>query len=171
MKLILSDRRLDIRVKSESEIYYFDLSSLRIAGCTGCFGCWVRTPGRCVIRDDAPQVYSCMAESDAVLYVSRLKYGGYDTIMKTMLERAIPVQKAFIRIHCGETHHVQRLVVPKRATLIVYGAEDKEECDIFRQLAARNARNMNFESYEIVFTTESMVDVMVRNVLQKWERS
>lgn len=170
MKLILSDKRLDIRVGSKSEICYFDLSSLKIAGCMGCFGCWTRTPGRCVIRDDAPRVYSCMAASDVVLYVSRLRYGGYDTVMKTMLERAIPVQQAFIRIHCGETHHVQRSVVPKRATFLVYGAGDEEECDIFRQLVARNARNMSFESYEIVFTTESLVDDMVRNVLQKWEK-
>ena len=29
---------------------------------------------------------------------------------------------------------------------------------------------MNFESYEIQFTTESMIDDMVKQVLQKWEK-
>lgn len=30
---------------------------------------------------------------------------------------------------------------------------------------------MNFEHYEILFTTESMVDDMVKYVLEKWEKS
>ena len=118
MKLILSDKRLDISVDPEKDIHYFDLSNLKIANCMGCFACWTQTPGRCVIRDDATRIYPCIAASDAVLY----------------------------------------------------GAEDEEERAIFRQLVERNARNMNFESYEIQFTTESMIDDMVKQVLQKWEK-
>lgn len=166
MKLILSDRPLNIPIQDRDKIHYIDLSSLKIANCTGCFSCWTKTPGRCIIRDDATQVYPRIAESDTVLYVSRLKYGSYDTVMKTMLERAIPIQQAFIRIHHGETHHVQRAVASKKATIIAYGAEDKEEYSIFRQLVSRNAHNMNFEHYEILFTTESMVDDMVKYVLE-----
>lgn len=170
MKLILSDKPLHIAIPQQDEIKYFDLSSLKIANCMGCFGCWTKTPGKCIIRDDATKVYPCIAESEQVLYVSRLKYGGYDTIMKTMLERAIPMQQAFIRIHNGETHHVQRTVVPKQATIIAYGDISDEEKDIFRQLVARNAGNMMFTSYEILFTTEAMLDDMVKTTLQKWEK-
>ena len=114
MKLIMSDRPLHLDLPDNDEIRYVDLSSLKIANCVGCFGCWTRTPGRCVIRDDATRVYPLIAQSDTVVYVSRLRYGGYDSTMKTMLERAIPIQQAFIRIHRGETHHVQRAVVPNR---------------------------------------------------------
>lgn len=170
MKLILSDRPLDIHFSNPHEIRYFNLSELKIANCTGCFGCWTKTPGKCVIRDDATRVYPCIARSNAILYVSRLKYGGYDTVMKTMLERAIPIQQAFIRIHQGETHHVQRNVIPKKAVIIAYGDIDDEEQDIFRELIARNARNMNFENYEIIFTSESMTDIMVTKILEQWEK-
>ena len=114
MNLILSDRPLDLSGLSTSGTEYFDLSRLKIANCVGCFGCWTKTPGRCVIRDDAVRVYPCIAASDRVLYVSRVRYGGYDVPMKTMLERAIPVQQAFLRLHRGETHHVQRAVAPSR---------------------------------------------------------
>ena len=106
MKLILSDKPLYIDLQDSDKIKYMDLSSMKIANCVGCFGCWTKTPGCCVIRDDATKVYPLIAKSDSVLYISRLKYGGYDTIMKTMLERAIPIQQAFIRIYKGETHHV-----------------------------------------------------------------
>lgn len=171
MKLILSDRPLNIPIQDKDKIHYIDLSRLKISNCVGCFGCWTKTPGRCVIRDDATQVYPLIAQSDTVLYISRLKYGSYDTVMKTMLERAIPIQQAFIRTYHGETHHVQRAVIPKKATIIAYGAEDNEEYSIFRQLVLRNAHNMNFEHYEILFTTESMVGTMVKYVLEKWEKS
>lgn len=170
MKLIMSDRHLNINVNLGHDYKYFDLSTMKIANCMGCFGCWTKTPGRCVIRDDATRVYPYIAASNMLLYVSRLKYGGYDTVMKTMLERAIPIQQAFIRIYHNETHHVQRAVLLKKATIIAYGDVDEEERDIFRQLVARNACNMNFESYEIVFELESVVDNAVKQILEKWEK-
>lgn len=169
MKLIMSDKPLNINIQNGNDTKYFDLSSLKIANCMGCFRCWTKTPGKCVIRDDATAVYPCIAKSDKVIYVSRLKYGGYDSVMKTMLERAIPIQQAFIRIHNDETHHVQRAVTPKQATIIAYGDIDEEERDIFRNLIARNASNMSFESYNIIFTTEAMLDDMVNKVLETWD--
>ena len=68
MKLIMSDRPLDVAITDPAEVKYVDLSSLKIANCTGCFGCWTRTPGRCVIRDDATRVYPLIAASDTLLY-------------------------------------------------------------------------------------------------------
>ncbi len=170
MKLILSDKPLDIVLPDKEEIKYVDLSALKIANCIGCFGCWTKTPGRCVIRDDATKVYPYIAQSDTLLYVSHIRYGGYDTVMKTMLERAIPIQQAFIRIHEGETHHVQRLVAEKSATIIAYGDIVEEEKEIFNQLVQRNAHNMNFKSYEVIFVTENMLDKAVEKVLETWKR-
>ena len=114
MNLVLSDRKFNFLNQQYPTIQFIDVSRLNIANCVGCFGCWTKTPGKCVIRDDAVKVYPQIAASDRILYVSKIKYGGYDTVMKTMLERSIPVQQAFIRLLHGETHHVQRDVVPKR---------------------------------------------------------
>ncbi len=168
MKLILSDKPLNITVKNE-DIKYIDLSSLKISNCVGCFGCWTKTPGKCVIRDDAVKVYPEIAKSNTLLYVSHIKYGGYDSVMKTMLERAIPVQQAFIRLVNGETHHVQRKVVPKNATIIAYGEIGDEERGVFEKLVSRNAHNMCFEKYHIVFTTEEKLEEIVMSEVKKWE--
>ena len=171
MKILLSDRPLSLNLGDREDLVYFDLSRMKIANCVGCFGCWTKTPGRCVIRDDAVKVYPCLAKSDRALYVSRVRYGGYDTVMKTMLERAIPVQQAFIRLLDGETHHVQRAVVPKRAVIVAYGTRDEEERALFRRLVARNAKNMSFQSYDIHFTAEEAVEETVRREVEAWERS
>lgn len=168
MNLILSDRPFELSIAEDT--VFKDLSSLKIANCVGCFGCWTRQPGKCVIRDDAVTVYPLIAESRNIIYVSRVKYGGYDTIMKTMLERAIPVQQAFIRIHNGETHHVQRDVKPKKAVIIAYGAKNDEEKQVFRALVDRNSRNMNFESHEVIFAEEENLSDVLKEQAAKWKK-
>lgn len=169
MNLILSDRSFDLPLSKQS-VEFIDLSRLKISNCTGCYGCWTKTPGKCVIRDDAVKVYPKIAVSDRVLYVSKVKYGSYDTIMKTMLERAIPVQQAFIRLLHGETHHVQRAVVPKQATIIGYGNISEEEKEIFTKLIGRNAKNMCFEDYRVIFSREKELEQVVRKEVLSWEK-
>ncbi len=141
MRLILTDRALRVAVPDDGKTAYVDLTTRKIA------------------------------RSDTLLYVSRIRYGGYDTVMKTMLERAIPVQQAFIRVVDGETHHEQRAVVPKRATIVAYGAETPDELELFRQLIARNARNMNFTEHRVLFVREDEVDDTVKQLIATWERS
>ena len=170
MKLILSDRSFQLPAIGEP-VKLVDLSKLNIAHCVGCFGCWVKTPGKCVIRDDAVAVYPLIAQSTQILYVSRVKYGGYDAPVKTMLERAIPVQQAFLRIWQGETHHVQRRVAPKEAVILGYGAISSEEKAVFSRLAARNAKNMCFEKYRVVFAAEDELEAVVRNEVLSWQIS
>ena len=118
MRLLLSDAPLPAGLPIRKNWHYLDLNQLRIANCRGCFGCWVKTPGRCVIRDDAVSVYPLIARSSDLIYVSRIFCGSYDVPMKTMLERSIPVQQAFIRLYHGETHHMQRAVVEKDAVIL-----------------------------------------------------
>lgn len=170
MNLILSDRSISFLSEDNSSVNYVDLSELNIANCKGCFGCWTKTPGKCVIRDDAARVYPLIAASRYLIYISRIRYGCYDSVMKTMLERAIPVQQPFIRLLEGETHHVQRAVVPKNAMIIAYGASSDEEKDIFHRLVQRNAKNMNFADYRIIFTNEDELETIVRNEVEKWEK-
>ena len=171
MRLVLSDTALPTGLPVREDWHYVDLSQLKIADCMGCFSCWVRTPGRCVIRDDAVVVYPLIAHSDHVIYVSRLFCGSYDVPMKTMLERAIPIQQAFIRIHHGETHHIQRAVAEKDAVILAYGDTGDEEQALFRLLAARNAHNMLFRSWSVRFLREEELAGAIREEVRAWESS
>ena len=171
MRLVLSDTALPAGLPVREDWHYVDLSQLRIANCVGCFGCWTKTPGRCVIRDDAVRVYPLIARSEQVLYVSRVKYGSYAPVMKTMLERAIPIQQAFIRIHHGETHHIQRAVAEKDAVILAYGDTGDEEQALFRLLAARNAHNMLFRSWSVRFLREEELAGAIREEVRAWESS
>ena len=171
MNLVLSDRNLSLLWEEFPGTVFIDLSKLQIANCIGCFGCWTKTPGRCVIRDDAVKVYPLIAASERILYVSRVRYGGYDTVMKTILERSIPIQQPFIRLLDGETHHFQRDVAQKKASIIGYGDLTSADRQVFRRLTERNAKNMNFKDYTILFTAEDGVDNLARKEIAAWKKS
>ena len=170
-KLIVSDRSLEIEGLSHAGVRWIDLSELNLSNCVGCFGCWTKTPGRCVIRDDAVSVYPLIARSSDLIYVSRIFCGSYDVPMKTMLERSIPVQQAFIRLYHGETHHMQRAVVEKDAVILAYGDTGVEEQAIFRELVARNAHNMLFRSWRVRFIGEEELSSAITEEVHKWEGS
>lgn len=169
MNLIVSDRSLQHPLPfDKQQVKFIDLSRQSISNCIGCFGCWVKTPGKCVIRDDAPKIYPLIAQSTHLLYISRICFGGYDTPMKTLLERTIPIQKAFIRLYHGETHHVQRRVAPKNAVIIAYGSSDPQEQELFQRLVARNANNMQFHEWKVVFVSEDDIDAAVKKEVSTW---
>ena len=169
MNLILTDRPLPENLRN-GPYRYADVSAEKIAPCMGCFACWTKTPGKCVIRDAAVNIYPAIAAAENVMYISRVVYGSYDIPMKTMLERAIPIQMAFIRLLDGETHHVQRAVALKKAVIIAYGDTGEEEREVFRRLAERNAKNMSFKSWRIVFVNENETESAVMEAVREWQK-
>ena len=55
-------------------------------------------------------------------------------------------------------------------TILAYGDISSEEKELFRKLVARNAANMNFESYEVRFTTEAMLNDVVKEIVERWKK-
>lgn len=168
MDLILTDSPLP-SLPTGGDFQLVNVAEQAIAPCVGCFGCWIKTPGRCVIRDDAPAIYPHIARCDRLLVVSRLFLGCYDLPMKRLMERSLPNQQAFIRLHHGESHHVQRAVKPKELTVVAYGAQDEEEQAVFDRWLARNALNTLAEHYTIHFAdSQAQAEDLAGKVVQAW---
>lgn len=108
----------------------------RIRPCTGCFCCWLKTPGRCVIRDGFEHMGALLSEADELLIISRCSFGGFSPFVKNVMDRSIGYLLPYFRIIQGEMHHRIR---PKRAPLplriLFYGEditeEEKEEAESY----------------------------------------
>lgn len=119
------------------------LNGEEIEPCRGCFGCWVKTPGLCVITGDAVNELSRnLVRSDAVVVVSELTYGGFSFDTKAFLDRIIPIISPFFEIYRGQMHHKKRYAAFPCWVTVGYGESTEKERALFCELAERNALNM-----------------------------
>lgn len=117
---------------------------LRIASCTGCFDCWIRTPGICVLDDDATQVAHALSLAERVVFLSPLVFGTYCAAIKGALERSIRVLLPTFRTLHGETHHPHRYEMsPHLVGIGLADRPDAEAEEIFHDHFLRNGLNFN----------------------------
>jgi multimeric flavodoxin WrbA len=113
-----------------------------IAPCLGCFGCWVKTPGECVIDDDGRAVAQAAVRSDILVYVTPVTFGGFSSELKKAVDRLIPNISPFFAKVQGETHHRRRYArSPSLIGLGVLPQPDREAEAIFKTLVEHNALN------------------------------
>jgi len=140
---MIFDLMLEELKKLNWEVVSIVLEDKEIAYCTGCFGCWVQTPGECVIKDFEENVVRDMVHSDLIIYLTSIMFGGYSSILKKALDRQIGrVLPYFVKVN-GEVHHSKRY--EKQQSLLSIGLLDKHDAekeDIFKTLVSRNAINM-----------------------------
>lgn len=113
-----------------------------IKACLGCFKCWIQTPGECIINDFARDVNQKMINSDYLIYLSPIVYGGYSAELKKAIDRSISLISPFFRVYHNEIHHEPRY--DKYPKLIVIGTlpePDIHQESIFTDLVERNILN------------------------------
>jgi multimeric flavodoxin WrbA len=122
----------------------FILQDMEITHCRGCFGCWVQTPGRCVINDDGREVAKAFIQSDLVALLTPVTFGGYSSELKKALDRVISILAPFFMKIKGEVHHKRRYEnYPRLMAVGVLPKPDEESERIFKTLVSRNAINFH----------------------------
>ncbi len=150
-----SDDRMGAKVRSlltsifserGDSVEYLLLRDLKIAPCAGDFFCWIKTPGICRNSDDNRLVAKTMIQSDCMIILTPVRFGGYSSLLKEGLDHLIQnVSPLFTKVH-HETHHKKRYA--DYPSLYVYGwldAPDPNAEQIFKHLVGRNSINFNAE--------------------------
>lgn len=120
--------------------------------CIGCFGCWLKSPGTCVIPDRCGRAPQILAKSEEMIIISRIVYGGYSPDIKAVLDRSIGYTMPYFRIVNGEMHHTMRYENPFKLTVHFYGESiGEKEAEIARRLVPANAINLGAESHNVFF--------------------
>lgn len=82
--------------KLNAEIESLNLSDFNIRPCLGCFGCWSKTPGKCVIEDDVASILEKELAADIIIWSFPLYYFGLPAPMKALLDRHLPTVLPFM---------------------------------------------------------------------------
>jgi multimeric flavodoxin WrbA len=123
------------------------LAANTIESCRGCFSCWLKTPGKCVIKDDMAGLLEKFSGSDIVVFATPLYVDNVTGIMKNFMDRLIPlVDPHFDKDKGGECVHKSRS--DKTVKLVVIsncGFPEQSHFQVLELLFKRIARNMRSE--------------------------
>jgi multimeric flavodoxin WrbA len=112
----------------------------------------------CVIDDDGRKVAKKIIQSDLLVFLTPVTFGGYSSELKKAVDRMVcpSLLPFFIRIG-GEVHHPSRY--EKTPILVVLGvlpSQEPESEELFETLVARNAINMHTHGHSgIVYSTDA----------------
>jgi multimeric flavodoxin WrbA len=121
-----------------------------LAFCVGCFGCWVKKPGECVIDDGMSQINRNFIDSDIVVYFCPVVFGQPSANIKITLDRWLPNILPFFEIRPdGSTMHPGRYERYPKKIMIGYGnALSEEDQILFTDITKKHLRNVETFIYD-----------------------
>ena len=152
----------DLREKQDGELYE-DIQNLYgeqlqivklgeyITACIGCWNCWLKTPGQCVMKDQMAESYPEYVNSDTVILLMDTAQGFISHQAKAFFDRTIPHYHPYIEMVDGECHHVARYEgYPDM--VFYYDAEDltHQEEQVIEDYLYRTAYHYKSKAHRIV---------------------
>lgn len=123
-----------------------------IHNCIGCFGCWIKTPATCVIRDKYGDMGEYLSKCKDVIIISKCCYGGFSPFIKCVLDRSISYIHPYFAIKSGEMHHRARYNNNIDLQVWFYGENITEKEKITAQkLVKANSINLDCNVNKITF--------------------
>lgn len=160
MKLIITDiKNPNFKISGEHQIIS---PQSDIKPCIGCFACWTKTPGQCVIRDGYDKTGITMGKCDELIIVSECRYGSVSSFVKAVQDRAISYIHPCFVIKKGEMHHKRRYDNILKLSAYFYGSNiTEEEKENAKNLMQSNVDNYNGELCDVRFfnSKEDLEDV------------
>jgi len=106
----------------EHEIHVIRVIEKNIAPCRGCFGCWQRMDGHCVIEDDQNGILDLYRRADLIIWSFPLYCYGMPSHLKAVLDRTIPLVKMNMEKQPdGTVRHEALADFSKIRTLVICG--------------------------------------------------
>ena len=155
MQLVIHD------LKEENIPFNFDKDTIVISdnktikSCMGCFGCWTKTPGACIISDAYKNMGELLSKCDKLIIISECCYGGYSPFVKNVLDRSISYIHPYFAIRNKEMHHKRRYKNHFTVKTYFYGEGlTLREMETAKSLVKANAINYDCKQYEISFSRD-----------------
>lgn len=139
------------------------LRDLQARYCTGCWACWVKTPGKCIFEDDSHQVCRAVIQSDFVLFASPVLMGYLSALLKKFIDKLIPLVHPYITVDHGEAHHWARYApgqYPPGGLLLEKPAgADEEDLEIITAIHERTMLNLKTRNAFTLLTDRPVKEV------------
>lgn len=120
-----------------------NISKKNIEYCQGCFACWTKTPGKCVIKDDMGDLIEQYIKADLIVWSFPLYYFGMPSKIKAFLDRMLPTSLPYMHINENETSgHPSRYNLSHQRYVLI------STCGFY---TTKNNYDALFRQFEIMF--------------------
>jgi multimeric flavodoxin WrbA len=127
---ILLDHLVQGMREAGAEVEVINLHKKKIRYCSGCFTCWTKTPGLCLHKDDMTnEIFPKYLECDLSVLATPLYHFTVNALMKTFIERTLPIAQPFFVKRNGVTSHPLRRQFPLTVVLSVAGFPEESGFD------------------------------------------
>ena len=126
----------------EVEVKTYNLYTMKIGGCLGCYGC--KESGKCVVKDDMQQIYQDIDNADGVIFATPVFLGQMSANLKLAADRLF----AYIK------QDYTSFLAPNKKVLFVVtfaGGHSSRYRDYF-DLSGRSIQFQGFGEYKILIT-------------------
>ena len=124
----------------------------KIKNCTGCFCCWIKNPGRCILKDGYENLAELYSKAEKITIISKCCYGTYSPFVKNVLDRSIPYLLPFFKLKNNEMHHTIRYKKKLLLEVYFYGKDLTElEKNIAEKTVKANCINLNVKKFNVSF--------------------
>ena len=111
-------------------VEYIKLKDKNIKNCTGCYTCWTKTPGKCIYKDDMPELLEKYRSADLVVFASPLYIFNVTGILKTFMDRLLPIMKPYMLVsEDGYISHPDRYPEQGEQGFVVFSAAGFPDLD------------------------------------------
>lgn len=93
-----------------------------IKPCLGCYGCWFKTPGKCVQNDGMAEILAKIAKADLIIWSTPIYCYSFPANLKSVIDRMLPFSSPTQYTDSeGRTHHPGR-EKPRAAHMLITGS-------------------------------------------------
>lgn len=132
------------------------LAEKQIQHCKGCFSCWLKTPGNCIIKDDMKSILDEANGADLMVLASPLYIDTISGMLKVFLDRLIVTgDPHFSKTDNGESRHWKsQEKTPQLLILSNCGFPERSHFQALSLWIKRLAMNMQTELLGEIYSSQ-----------------
>lgn len=167
---VIADAFLKGAASAGAETENIFLKDHQIAHCQGCFSCWFKTPGRCVLEDDMEKLLKRYRDSDIVCFGTPVYTWNMTAMLKNFADRLIPLKSPKITEEHGN-YDLQNSEMKTQKFVVISNCGFPGENNFEALRAAFKSCCPSLEIYRNCGRLLKSKDPEIRETVDRWLKS
>lgn len=154
----------DKLLKADEELAYFKLEDMSILPCRSCGACGFKSPGKCVVKDEAHEILGAMARGNIIVMLTPIRFGGYSSTLKKAVDKFMNLCLPSYTVKHGHLLHPARYGSKSIVAIGIKEGDSGEQEESFKKLIENNALNLQASYQTIVLGSSGDLELVEQEI-------